>query len=148
MYRHARRAALPPQIARLPRILPLSRLNGATPTRAAACRRVSEPSSGSSAKSVRALTGPTPGTERNSSSLARQTALSLLQLLAANAPQLRDRALEDDGAELARELRVEIAQARRRRHRFLRAPAATREALGGGVEANETFFRSSHKGSR
>src|SRR4051812_44684409 len=41
MYRHARNAALPPQITRLPRILPLSRLNGATPTRAAACRRVS-----------------------------------------------------------------------------------------------------------
>src|SRR4051794_38108264 len=46
MYRQARRAALPPQIARLPRILPLSRLNGATPTRAAAWRRVSEPSKG------------------------------------------------------------------------------------------------------
>src|SRR3954447_16423539 len=76
MYRHARNAALPPQIARLPRILPLSRLNGATPTRAAACRRVSEPSSGSSARSVRALTGPTPGTERSSSSLARQSGLS------------------------------------------------------------------------
>jgi hypothetical protein len=43
-------------MARFPRILPLSRLNGATPTRAAAWRRVSEPSSGSSAKSVRALT--------------------------------------------------------------------------------------------
>jgi hypothetical protein len=34
------------------------------------------------------------------------------------------------------------------RHRFLRAPAATREALGGVVEADETFFRRSHKGSR
>ena len=33
-------------------------------------------------------------------------------------------------------------------HRFLRAPAATREALGGVVEADETFFRRSHKGSR
>src|SRR4051794_8390026 len=76
MYRQARRVALPPPTVRLPRILPLSRLNGATPTRAAAWRRVSEPSSGSSASSVRALTGPTPGTERSSSSLARQTALS------------------------------------------------------------------------
>jgi hypothetical protein len=63
-------------MARFPRILPLSRLNGATPTRAAAWRRVREPSSGSSARSVRALTSPTPGTERNSASLARQTALS------------------------------------------------------------------------
>src|SRR5690242_2560389 len=34
------------------------------------------------------------------------------------------------------------------RHRFLRAPAAAREALGGVVEADETFFRRSHKGSR
>src|SRR3954447_8353518 len=44
-------------MVRLPRILPLSRLNGATPTRAATCRRVSEPSSGSCASNVRALTG-------------------------------------------------------------------------------------------
>src|SRR5438094_8722375 len=72
MYRQARRVALPPPTVRLPRILPLSRLNGATPTRAAAWRRVREPSSGNSASSVRALTGPTPGTERSSSSLARQ----------------------------------------------------------------------------
>ena len=34
------------------------------------------------------------------------------------------------------------------RHRFLRAPAAAREGLGGVVEADETFFRRSHKGSR
>src|ERR671932_2492710 len=46
MYRQARRAARPPPIARLPRILPLSWSNGATPTRAAAWRRVSEPSKG------------------------------------------------------------------------------------------------------
>src|SRR3954454_19228672 len=76
MYRQARNAARPAQMVRLPRILPLSRLNGATPTRAATCRRVSEPSSGSCASNVRALTGPTPGTERSSSSLARQTGLS------------------------------------------------------------------------
>src|SRR3954451_605075 len=47
MYRQARNAARPAQIVRRPRILPLSRLNGATPTRAATCRRVREPSSGS-----------------------------------------------------------------------------------------------------
>src|SRR5436309_1227985 len=74
MYKHARRAARPPPIVRLPRILPLSRLNGATPTRAAARRRVGEPSSGSSASSVRALTGPTPGTERGSPAAARAAA--------------------------------------------------------------------------
>src|SRR3954453_17718593 len=34
------------------------------------------------------------------------------------------------------------------RHRFLEAPVATREALAGVVEADETFFRRSHKGSR
>ena len=52
MYRQARNAARPAQMVRLPRILPLSRLNGATPTRAATCRRVSEPSSGSCASNV------------------------------------------------------------------------------------------------
>src|SRR3954464_3582734 len=57
MYRQARNAARPAQIVRRPRSLPLSRLNGATPTRAATCRRVREPSSGSCASSVRALTG-------------------------------------------------------------------------------------------
>src|SRR3954467_2833835 len=43
---------------------------------------------------------------------------------------------------------VRLPTSFRWRHRFLRAPAATREALGGVVEADETFFRRSHKGSR
>jgi transposase-like protein len=43
---------------------------------------------------------------------------------------------------------VHLTTSFRRRHRFLRAPAATREALGGVVEADETFFRRSHEGSR
>src|SRR5437763_9319921 len=43
---------------------------------------------------------------------------------------------------------VHLTTSFRCRHRFLRAPAATREALGGVVEADETFFRRSHKGSR
>src|SRR3954453_5531062 len=43
---------------------------------------------------------------------------------------------------------VHLTTSFRWRHRFLRAPAATREALGGVFEADETFFRSSHKGSR
>src|SRR3954468_14433632 len=42
---------------------------------------------------------------------------------------------------------VHLTTSFRWRHRFLRAPAATREALGGVVEADETFFRRSHKGS-
>jgi transposase-like protein len=43
---------------------------------------------------------------------------------------------------------VHLTTSFRWRHRFLRAPAATREALGGVVEADETFFRRSPKGSR
>src|SRR3954466_15532839 len=43
---------------------------------------------------------------------------------------------------------VHLTTSFRWRHRFLRAPAAAREALGGGVEADETFFRRSLKGSR
>src|SRR4051794_6058389 len=41
---------------------------------------------------------------------------------------------------------VHLTTSFRWQHRFLRA--ATREALGGVVEADETFFRRSHKGSR
>src|SRR3954466_13259440 len=43
---------------------------------------------------------------------------------------------------------VHLTTSFRWRHRFLRAPAATREALAGVVEADETFLRRSHKGSR
>jgi transposase-like protein len=43
---------------------------------------------------------------------------------------------------------VHLTTSFRWRHRFLRAPAAAREALGGVVEADETFFRRSRKGSR
>src|SRR3954451_4400684 len=43
---------------------------------------------------------------------------------------------------------VHLTTSFRWRHRFLRAPVAAREALGGVVEADETFFRRSHKGSR
>jgi hypothetical protein len=46
----ARTWARPPQIVRVPRSLPLSWLNGATPTRAAIFRRLSVPSSGRWAK--------------------------------------------------------------------------------------------------
>ena len=50
----------PPKIVRLPRNLPLSRLNGATPTKAATSRRLSWPSSGIWARSNAAVRGPTP----------------------------------------------------------------------------------------
>jgi transposase-like protein len=43
---------------------------------------------------------------------------------------------------------VHLTTSFRWRHRFLEAPVATREALAGVVEADETFFRRSHKGSR
>jgi transposase-like protein len=51
-------------------------------------------------------------------------------------------------AEAAAHCGVHLTTSFRWRHRFLRAPAAAREALGGVVEADETFFRRSHKGSR
>src|SRR4051794_13412805 len=44
--------------------------------------------------------------------------------------------------------RVHMTTSFRRRHRFLKAPEAAREALAGVVEADETFFRRSYKGSR
>src|SRR4051812_10309764 len=43
---------------------------------------------------------------------------------------------------------VPLTTSFRGRHRFLRAPGAAREALGGVAEADETFFRRSHEGSR
>src|SRR4051795_2479465 len=43
---------------------------------------------------------------------------------------------------------VHLTTSFRWRHRFLRAPAAAREAPGGVVEADEPFFRRSHKGPR
>src|SRR5882724_97452 len=75
MYRTRRTGARPPVTMRRPRSVPLSRLNGATPTRAAILRRVSRPSSGRSAMRVNAVTGPIPGTERRRSSASRQPGL-------------------------------------------------------------------------
>src|SRR3954453_15944852 len=43
---------------------------------------------------------------------------------------------------------VHMTTSSRWRHRFLEAPMATQEALTGVVEADETLFRRSHKGSR
>jgi hypothetical protein len=50
IYKAARTVARPPQIARLPRTVPLSRLIGASPTNAAICLRLMVPSSGKSAQ--------------------------------------------------------------------------------------------------
>ena len=47
-------------MVRLPRIIPLSRLKGARPARAAASPRLSSPSSGIWAKSKTAVRSPTP----------------------------------------------------------------------------------------
>ena len=51
-------------------------------------------------------------------------------------------------AQAAAHCGVHLTTSFRWRHRFLEAPAATQEALTGVVEADETFFRRSHKGSR
>ena len=61
MERAARTEARPPQTERRPRQAPLSRLKGATPTRAAISWRLSVPSSGTSASKVWQATGPMPG---------------------------------------------------------------------------------------
>ena len=76
MYKAARTWARPPHVVRVPRRVPLSRLNGATPTRAAMRWRLKAPNSGRSSTSVRAHTGPMPGTRRYSVSHSRQTGLA------------------------------------------------------------------------
>ena len=68
--------ALPPQIVRLPRNWPLSRLKGANPTKAAIWRRLMRPNSGRLANSEVAVVSPMPGTPCNKSSLARQLGLA------------------------------------------------------------------------
>ena len=67
--------ARPPHTVRLPRSVPLSPLNGATPTSAAICRRSSVPSSGRYARRVRESCFPTPGTVRRRSSFSLHTGL-------------------------------------------------------------------------
>lgn len=76
MYRAERTGARPPQIRRLPRRVPLSQLNGHTPTKALMPWRFSVPSSGRLAIRVRVLTGPMPGTLFKRSSFSRHTALA------------------------------------------------------------------------
>ena len=62
----------PPHTLRFPLMVPLSRLKGATPTRAAISARFKVPSSGRSDKRVMDRTGPTPGVLRSSWSLSLQ----------------------------------------------------------------------------
>ena len=63
MYSVRRIPERPPEVFRLPVILPESLLMGATPTSFATSFRLSVPSSGSSAMIVLTVTGPTPFTE-------------------------------------------------------------------------------------
>jgi len=64
MYDTARTPARPPKSIRRPRRWPESRLSGLAPTSALIWRRSRAPNSGKTAKSVVAVTGPTPGTPR------------------------------------------------------------------------------------
>src|SRR3954471_22676903 len=72
MYSTLRTEVLPPAMVLRPRIRPESRLIGATPTRAASWWRPMLPNSGSSARRVRAVTSPIPGTDFRSASASRQ----------------------------------------------------------------------------
>src|SRR6187551_2380246 len=65
-------------MARRPRSVPLSRLKGATPARAAICLRPRLPSSGSSAIRVDAVTRPTPGGLSSRSTFSSQIGVCLI----------------------------------------------------------------------
>ena len=65
IYSALRTRARPPTILRRPRKRPLSRAIGARPTRAATCRPLSCPNSGSSASKAQEVLGPTPGAVRS-----------------------------------------------------------------------------------
>ena len=67
MYRAQRGSARPPRTWRRHSVEPLSRAQGATPSRALAARRPRVPSSGMSASRVAAVVDPTPGIEGSTS---------------------------------------------------------------------------------
>src|SRR5205085_12477858 len=71
MYSTLRTEVLPPAMVLRPRIRLQSRLIGATPTRAANWWRPMVPNSGSSARRVRAVTSPMPGTDFRRASASR-----------------------------------------------------------------------------
>src|SRR5512139_3507415 len=77
MYNTDRRCPLPPQISLLPLVLPLSLLNGASPTRAVIFCLFNDPSSGRSQMRLNAVTLPTPFAVRRRVSLVRQRGLFL-----------------------------------------------------------------------
>src|SRR5438270_7408908 len=68
-----RAAGRPPPIMLLPFHLPDLRVNGATPIRLAILRRSRRPSSGTSARTLRAIVLPTPGKVTSRSSFSRQS---------------------------------------------------------------------------
>ena len=73
MYSTSRRLLRPPPIRRLPVRRPLYRAIGTSPARAATWRGVSVPSSGISARSAVAETGPTHGAVRSSAARSRRS---------------------------------------------------------------------------
>src|SRR3990172_6019702 len=78
MYNTALTSARPPKIVRLPRHVPLSRLNGHTPTSALIWRRFNVPNSGKAHSKVVDSTGPTPLALVSMSSFSRHTGLALM----------------------------------------------------------------------
>ena len=88
MYKGALMGALPPHTSRLPRLCPESRLKGATPTRAHRRLWVISPSSGSSASSVLARIGPTPGTLLRSASFSLKVVLA--SMASSRSPSVRE----------------------------------------------------------
>jgi hypothetical protein len=89
MYSTAHTADRPPQIARLPRIRPLSRLSGAMPTNAASCLWLSVPNSGRSATNVAVRTGPAPGIASRRSARSRHIGLARTKRSSARSACLR-----------------------------------------------------------
>src|SRR5215218_3682936 len=113
MYNAALTVALPPHTVRLPRKAPESLLSGATPTKAASCLGGRLPSSGSSAKSVLATTGPTPGTPRSSSSFSRQVGLS--SIASSRSRSMRESSFSNHLTCASRRLRTALVVATPRR---------------------------------
>src|SRR4030042_535431 len=81
IYSALRTTARPPQIILRPRNLPLSRFNGARPTKADIFFPFTVPNSGKSLSRVIEVFGPTPTVLRRISSLSRQRGFVLIQSL-------------------------------------------------------------------
>ena len=96
--RAARTSALPPPMKLLPFHFPDWRVQGARPTRAATLRRSRLPSSGSSARRVRAMVLPMPGTEASRSSFSRQAGEPRTRLVDVASPGWRAPSAEPPAA--------------------------------------------------